>query len=41
MGFAERKILMCLDIIKIVKEKHIELLRLQQAEERRKNFTEF
>lgn len=34
-GFAERKILFCLDLIRIVKDKHLELLRFKKGEDRR------
>lgn len=34
-GFAERKILFCLDLIRVVKDKHLELLRFKKVEERR------
>lgn len=35
IGYAERKILMCLDVINIMKEKHLELLRFKQVDDRR------
>ncbi|CAG9314018.1 unnamed protein product [Blepharisma stoltei] len=35
IGYAERKILMCLDVIGLIKEKHLELLRFKQLDERK------